>query len=344
MNEAVVKRDQLLKEKTRLSAEITDLNAQIATKNATFDTAQAAADATMPYSDWAKQIKIEVDGKSFDNNNLYLICGTYSVIPKNASVQPHDNLYKHSEQSNIFLKFDMSDNFWVIFYRYEDTPTIREITLAKTKDVATSRKIPKEWIIRKSDIIEQIVQVNNRSSTIIEQIRELSSFLKPASPLENILENDIAGVQVNNKNSASEITFTITELGEIYLPQDHEQKDLSVVFTKKVEDKRTFVHYNTTEPPITEVQSGFTRVGTIYKSIHHNYYYKYFSKSANSVIDDAETTPYNPDQDFKDMFPFITLYRRDGYNPYGSDNQLLVYTDVISWYRENDERIRNLGV
>ena len=315
------------------------LDKDISSETTILTNATTALDVTMPYSDWAKQVKIEVPGVSFQNNNLNLICGTYSIILRSP---PDDIFYRHTENSNIFLKFD-TDYFWIIYYKLVEPTSIRNIVLARTSTKGTSTQFSKDWIIRKSDIIEQIVHKLQPEATITEQIKEISWVYPPKSTLEDSLTDDIDTTNNPQLNNASEITFEITELGEIYQPQDGEPKDLSVVFTKKVEDKRRFIHYETGSGK--ETSSGFTRVGTIYKSIHHNYYYKYFSKSANSVINDAETTPYNPEEDFKDMFPFITLYRSDAYTSiYSSADSTLIYKDTISWYRENEQRIHNLGV
>ena len=347
-NEATSKKDELSNVNTNLSDDITKLNQEIKVKTEIHEKANAALalTTTMAYSDWAKEVKFEVPGGSFNNKNLLLICGTYKVDKSSTGT---DILYRHTENSNIFLKFatdSATASYWQIHYLDKSS---NEVVLAETKDTATNVEISKNWIIRNSDIIQQFVNTIDKDATQTNIMNKKSWFGFTDSNIDDIFSNDIElpdrinSSTINNLNNASEITFEITELGEIYQPQDGEPKDLSVVFTKKVEDKRRFIHYETGSGK--ETSSGFTRVGTIYKSIHHNYYYKYFSKSANSVINDAETTPYNPEEDFKDMFPFITLYRSDAYTSiYSSADPTLIYKDTISWYRENEQRIDNLGV
>jgi hypothetical protein len=62
----------------------------------------------------------------------------------------------------------------------------------------------------------------------------------------------------------------------------------------------------------------YERIGTIYKSLHHDLYYKYYNEKVQTLVFDFKATNLsNPAAQLalntKDMFPFIGLYRRTDY-------------------------------
>ena len=82
----------------------------------------------------------------------------------------------------------------------------------------------------------------------------------------------------------------------------------------------------------------YSTVGTIYKSIHHDYYYKYYNHLQKILLFDSEAI-YDVDSvnRYTDgMFPFIRLYKRDDYNyepARTSKNPAdeLIYKDVVTF-------------
>ena len=91
----------------------------------------------------------------------------------------------------------------------------------------------------------------------------------------------------------------------------------------------------------------FHHVGTIYKSIHHKYYYKYYNKITKMAFDDATTTDYNGSKDSfvppPDMFPFITLYCQ-AKNLYTTTSTELIYPKTTDWYIANRDRLMSQGL
>lgn len=120
----------------------------------------------------------------------------------------------------------------------------------------------------------------------------------------------------------------------------------NVIFPGTPETKKTFTHYKDDGETMSSEQ--YVHVGTIYKSKHHDYYYSYFSKVSNIYIDDSTTTDYNKiggkfiPRD--DMFAFITLYCRDTNIYTASSDNNFIYPSPTEWYRQNEQRINNLGV
>jgi hypothetical protein len=149
------------------------------------------------------------------------------------------------------------------------------------------------------------------------------------------------------KNSADNIQFKVTQLGKIYEPKMMDPVNKNVKFPGAPDTKKTFIHYK--DDNVTMSSEQYVHVGTIYKSKHHDYYYSYFSKVSNIYIDDSTTTDYNKiggkfiPRD--DMFAFITLYCRDT-NIYtaGQGDNIFIYPSSTEWYRQNEQRVNNLGV
>ena len=82
----------------------------------------------------------------------------------------------------------------------------------------------------------------------------------------------------------------------------------------------------------------YSTVGTIYKSIHHDYYYKYYNHLQKILLFDSEAIyeVENVNRYTVGMFPFIRLYKRDGYkyedavkNKNPADE--LIYKDVVTF-------------
>lgn len=150
-----------------------------------------------------------------------------------------------------------------------------------------------------------------------------------------------------NKNSANNIQFKVTQLGKIYEPKMMDPVNKNVKFPGAPDTKKTFIHYKDDNATMSSEQ--YVHVGTIYKSKHHDYYYSYFSKVSNIYIDDSTTTDYNKiggkfiPRD--DMFALITLYCRDT-NIYtaGQGDNNFIYPSSADWYRQNEQRVNNLGV
>jgi hypothetical protein len=82
--------------------------------------------------------------------------------------------------------------------------------------------------------------------------------------------------------------------------------------------------------------SRYLQVGTIYKSIHHDYYYKYYNHLQKILLFDSEAV-YDVDNVNRytvGMFPFIRLYKKDGYNyeparTVNNPGDEVIYKDVV---------------
>lgn len=128
----------------------------------------------------------------------------------------------------------------------------------------------------------------------------------------------------NTDNNFSPVNLTRTNVGETYLPQTGE----------KVVDQ---IDAPTDLPPnYTFGAANYSTVGTIYKSIHHDYYYKYYNHLQKILLFDSEAV-YDVDNVNRytvGMFPFIRLYKKDGYNyePAKAGNNPgneVIYKDVV---------------
>jgi hypothetical protein len=130
----------------------------------------------------------------------------------------------------------------------------------------------------------------------------------------------------NTDNNFSPFDLTRTNVGETYLPQTGE-KDVDQI------DATTDLPPNYTFSP-----ANYSTVGTIFKSIHHDYYYKYYNHLQKILLFDSEAI-YDVESVNRytvGMFPFIRLYKRDDYkyepaktskNP-GDE---LIYKDVVTF-------------
>jgi len=120
--------------------------------------------------------------------------------------------------------------------------------------------------------------------------------------------------------------LTRTEVGETYLPQTGEKVVDQIDAPTDLPSDYNFgtAHYVT--------------VGTIYKSIHHDYYYKYYNHLQKILLFDSEAI-YDVDSVNRytvGMFPFIRLYKRDDYkyDPATIGNNPgdeLIYKDVVTF-------------
>lgn len=130
-----------------------------------------------------------------------------------------------------------------------------------------------------------------------------------------------------NETSDARVTamdLTRNNVGETYLPQTG-QKVVEQI------DAQTDLPQN-----YDFGKSRYLQVGTIYKSIHHDYYYKYYNHLQKILLFDSEAV-YDVDNVNRytvGMFPFIRLYKKDGYNyePAKTGNNPgdeVIYKDVV---------------
>ena len=119
--------------------------------------------------------------------------------------------------------------------------------------------------------------------------------------------------------------ITIAETDEIYSPTSG-SKPIS---------EYTFDDFATTYSGPNS--TSYTTVGTIYKSIHHDYYYKYYNHEHKILLSDCNAKYDLQEINLpnyttnKEMFPFIRLYRRNGYDYNGVNKEDLIYQDVLTW-------------
>jgi hypothetical protein len=134
-------------------------------------------------------------------------------------------------------------------------------------------------------------------------------------------------------NNTDPIQLTRTEVGATYLPQTGEKVVDQIDAPMDLPSNYQFDVTN------------YSTVGTIYKSIHHDYYYKYYNHLQKILFFDSEAVyeVENVNRYTVGMFPFIRLYKRDGYNyePAKTGNNPgdeLIYKDVVTFldymYRE----------
>jgi hypothetical protein len=130
----------------------------------------------------------------------------------------------------------------------------------------------------------------------------------------------------NTDNNFSPVNLTRTNVGETYLPQTGQKMVDQIDAPTDLPPNYTFGNAN------------YSTVGTIFKSIHHDYYYKYYNHLQKILLFDSEAI-YDVESVNRytvGMFPFIRLYKRDDYkydpatigkNP-GDE---LIYKDVVSF-------------
>ena len=138
----------------------------------------------------------------------------------------------------------------------------------------------------------------------------------------------------NTNNDTTATQLTRTNIGETYLPQMGQQV---------VEQ----IDAPTDLPPNYDFgNSRYLQVGTIYKSIHHDYYYKYYNHLQKILLFDSETVHEvdNVNRYTVGMFPFIRLYKRDNYNyepakTGKNPGDEVIYKDVVTFLDYMDREL-----
>jgi hypothetical protein len=128
----------------------------------------------------------------------------------------------------------------------------------------------------------------------------------------------------DTNNVMTAMDLTRNNVGETYLPQTG-QKVVEQI------DAQTDLPQN-----YDFGNSRYLQVGTIYKSIHHDYYYKYYNHLQKILLFDSEAV-YDVDNVNRytvGMFPFIRLYKKDGYNyepakTVNNPGDEVIYKDVV---------------
>ena len=146
-------------------------------------------------------------------------------------------------------------------------------------------------------------------------------------------ESDTAGTW-NVKNTLYSDTDTgktsitsvkLEEIGEPYLPGPGDPLP-------------DFIPTTSVLPPEYTIDGKpYERIGTIYKSLHHDMYYKYYNEKVQTLVFDFKATNLsNPAAQLalntKDMFPFIGLYRRTDYmTVIPKTRTVFIYQDVVQF-------------
>jgi hypothetical protein len=138
----------------------------------------------------------------------------------------------------------------------------------------------------------------------------------------------------NTDNTVGPFDLTRTQVGETYLPQTGEKVDDQI---DAQTDLPSDYNFNIAR---------YLTVGTIYKSIHHDYYYKYYNHLQKILLFDSEAIydVENVNRYTVGMFPFIRLYKRDDYNyePATTGNNPgdeLIYKDVVTFLKYMDREL-----
>jgi hypothetical protein len=125
--------------------------------------------------------------------------------------------------------------------------------------------------------------------------------------------------------------ITVENIGATYLPNPGEKVDTTktLAFTNLPDE------YIITTATATAANIKYTQVGTIYKSIHHDFFYKYYNEKHQILFSDCNAI-YNVNprvlaQNTVDMFPFIRLYKKDGYDLTTVPENTVIYQDVLTW-------------
>jgi hypothetical protein len=126
--------------------------------------------------------------------------------------------------------------------------------------------------------------------------------------------------------SVTATNLTRTNVGETYLPQTGQKVVEQIDAPTDLPQDYNFGN------------SRYLQVGTIYKSIHHDYYYKYYNHLQKILFFDSETVPEvdNVNRYTVGMFPFIRLYKRDNYNyepakEGKNPGDEVIYKDVVTF-------------
>lgn len=140
----------------------------------------------------------------------------------------------------------------------------------------------------------------------------------------------------NNADTTIDIfTLSRKEIGATYMP------DTSVDVVQQIDAPLELADNYDFEA------ARFEKIGTIYKSIHHDFYYKYYNHKQKILFFDSEAI-YNlesPDRytTAVGMFPFIRLYKRNDYDyKSGVGNNpgdVLIYKDVSTYLEFMDKEL-----
>ena len=166
-----------------------------------------------------------------------------------------------------------------------------------------------------------------------------SDILKDTWTIKELIYNDTT---TNTFNPAG-TPVSVTEIGAPYIPSPGEKIP---DFTPTVS---SFPEKYQLNDALFTVNS-YTRIGQIYKSIYHDLYYKYYNEPSNTLFFDFTAINVNSQKEFqqntRNMFPFIALYKNDLYNaveieaaagPAGS-RENFIYQDIVEWinYLQNN--------
>ncbi len=122
---------------------------------------------------------------------------------------------------------------------------------------------------------------------------------------------------------------TVENIGATYLPNPGEKVNTDITLTfSNLPDV-----YNITTLSVPNIK--YTQVGTIYKSIYHDFFYKYYNEKHQILLSDCNAiynvSPRNLAQNTVDMFPFIRLYKKDSYDLTTVLQDDVIYQDVLKW-------------
>lgn len=117
-------------------------------------------------------------------------------------------------------------------------------------------------------------------------------------------------------------------IGAQYVPQPGEPVTITPVL-KPLADTYTL------DTPAAKTE--YDTIGTIYKSIHHDFIYKYYNHEYKILFSDCRAD-YKVEEPKLNtmtagMFPFIRLYRKRTYS-YPADLTDVIYSDAINWARQ----------
>jgi len=113
-------------------------------------------------------------------------------------------------------------------------------------------------------------------------------------------------------------------IGALYMPEPGDEKIIDPIITPLDE------HYTLDGTP-------YSVLGTIYKSIHHDFIYKYYNHTHKILFSDCHA-----DYDIDDsklnkmtdgMFPFIRLYKNNAFDYTGFNAKDIIYEDALDWFK-----------
>lgn len=125
--------------------------------------------------------------------------------------------------------------------------------------------------------------------------------------------------------------ITVENIGATYLPNPGEQVDKTktLTFTDLPNEYTLTIGTST---------NTYKSVGTIYKSIYHDFFYKYYNESHQILLSDCNAL-YGVNQSVLaqntvDMFPFIRLYKKESYDLSTITTDAVIYQDVLKWTQQ----------